>query len=91
MILMFYYSGWFMYACGAILTALFILKFSESPKKTRKIRAIGATVIYLAVFALYLWALTIQIEEVGIGIWYFSVVPLCSLILTGLLLNKNIL
>lgn len=89
--MMFYYSGWFMYACGAILTALFILKFSESPKKTRCIRAIGATLIYLAVFALYLWALTIQIEIVGIGVWYFSVVPLCSVILTGLLLNKNIL
>lgn len=89
--MMFYYSGWFMYACGAILTALFILKFSESPKKTRCIRAIGATVIYLAVFALYLWALTIQVEIVGIGVWYFSVVPLCSVILTGLLLNKNIL
>ena len=72
MLLMFYYSGWFMYACGAILTALFILKFSESPKKTRCIRAIGATVTYLAVFALYLWALTIQVEIVGIGVCYYS-------------------
>ena len=89
--MMFYYSGWVMYACGAILTALFILKFSETDKKTRCIRAVVYTAAYLALFALYLWALTVQIETFGIGIWLFSVVPLCSLILTGHLLNKNIL
>lgn len=89
--MMFYYSGWFMYACGAILTALFILKFSEAEKKTRIIRTLWYSALYLVVFALYLWALTVQIETLGIGIWLFSVVPLCSLILTGLLLNKKIL
>lgn len=89
--MMFYYSGWFMYACGAILTALFILKFSEAEKKKRLIRTLWYSALYLAVFALYLWVLTLQIELFGIGIWYFSVIPLCSLILTGHLLNKNIL
>ena len=89
--MMFYYSGWVMYACGAILTALFILKFSETDKKTRCIRAVVYTASYLALFALYLWALTVQMDILGSGIWLFSVVPLCSLIFTGLLLNKKIL
>lgn len=88
---MFDYSVWLMFACGAILTCLFILRFSETDKKTRCIRAVVYTASYLVVFALYLWVLSFVIDSLGIVFYFFSVVPLCSLIFTGHLLNKNIL